>query len=55
MDCFNYSCPFRVNESSNIYRCECTVCQNRADGSYFITSNKTLTKEELDRIKKEMT
>ena len=31
MDCFNHSCPFRVNETSNANR----------------TSNRTLTNDEL--------
>ena len=26
MDCFNHSCPFRVNETSNANRCECIAC-----------------------------
>lgn len=29
MDCYNHSCQFRVNETSNANRCECVACQNR--------------------------
>ena len=47
MDCFNYSCPFRVNETSSLNRCECTGCQNRSAGSFSIASNRTLTDDEL--------
>ena len=47
MDCFNHSCPFRVNETSNANRCECVACQNRSNGDFIITSNRTLTDDEL--------
>ena len=47
MDCFNYSCPFRVNETSNTNRCECIACQNRSSNDFIITSNRTLTDDEL--------
>ena len=54
MDCFNHSCPFRVNETSNANRCECVACQNRSNSDFIITSNlpltnsnRTLTNEEL--------
>ena len=47
MDCFNHSCPFRVNETSNPNRCECVACQNRSSNDFVITSNRTLTDEEL--------
>ena len=43
MDCFNHSCPFRVNETSNANRCECVACQNRSNSDFIITSNQTLT------------
>ena len=51
MDCFNHSCPFRVNESSNANRCECVACQNRSNSDFIITSNRTLTYDELARIR----
>lgn len=56
MDCFNHSCPFRVNETSSWNRCECTACPNRDNGNYAytITWNKTLTKEEMDEIKRKL-
>ena len=47
MDCFNHSCPFRVNETSNANRCECVACQNRSNNDFIITSNRTLTNDEL--------
>ena len=47
MDCFNYSCPFRVNETSNANRCECMACPNRSNSDCVITSNRTSTNEEL--------
>ena len=47
MDCFNHSYPFRVNETSNANRCECVACQNRSNIDFVITSNRTLTNDEL--------
>lgn len=53
MDCYNYTCPFRVNKTSSLNRCECLACPNRNDYyTTFITWNKTLTKEEMDEIKR---
>lgn len=46
MDCFNHSCPFRVNETSNANRCECVVCPNRSNSDFIIISNLTLTDDE---------
>lgn len=54
MDCFNHSCPFRTNDSSSLHRCECIACPNRDSGEYAITWNKTLTKEEMDEIKRKL-
>ena len=54
MDCFNRSCPFRVNETSSLNRCECVACQNRDSGIYTITWNKTLTEEEMVEIKRRL-
>ena len=45
--CFNHSCPFRVNETSNANRCECVACPNRSNSDFIITSNRTLTNDEL--------
>lgn len=50
MDCFNRSCPFRVNETSNTNRCECVACQNRSSNDFIITSNRILTDDELARL-----
>ena len=50
MDCFNHSCPFRVNETSNTNYCECTACQNRSNSDFTITSNRTLTNDELAKL-----
>lgn len=50
MDCFNYECPFRVNETSSAIRCECIACPNRSSADRLIVSNRTLTKEEIERM-----
>lgn len=50
MDCFNHSCPFRVNETSNANRCECIACQNRSNSDFTITSNRTLTDDEISML-----
>lgn len=50
MDCFNYLCPFRMNESSNPNQCGCVTCQRRETGDYIIVSNHTLSQEELRSI-----
>ena len=42
---------FRANETSNANRCECVVCQNRNNGDFIITSNRTLTNDELAMLK----
>lgn len=47
MDCFNHFCPFRANETSNANRCECLACQHRVNSDFIITSNRTLTNDEL--------
>lgn len=44
MDCFNHSCPFRVNETSNANRCECVACPNRSDSDFI---NRILTDDKL--------
>lgn len=54
MDCFNHDCPFRANKTSSCNRCDCTACHNRRTMPYSISSNRTLTNEELvelERIK----
>nr|DAF77877.1 MAG TPA: Pre-mRNA branch site protein p14 mutant, pre-mRNA splicing, adenine [Caudoviricetes sp.] len=53
-DCFNYSCPFRVNETCSVPNgCECTACPNRCTGDFSIAWNRTLTDEELEKIGRE--
>ena len=53
-DCFNYSCPFRVNETCSVTNgCECTACPNRCTGDFSIAWNRTLTDEELEKIGRE--
>ena len=51
-DCFNYSCPFRVNETSNVNKCECLACPNRYSVDVFLY-NRALTDEELEKIRRE--
>lgn len=54
-DCFNYSCPFRVNETCSVPNgCECTACPNRCTGDFSIAWNRTLTDEELEKIRREI-
>lgn len=53
VDCFNHSCPFRVNDTSSANRCECTACPNRCTGDFSIAWNRTLTDEELEKIGRE--
>lgn len=50
MDCFNHGCPFRVNETSNANRCECTACPNKCTNDVIIVSDHTLTEEEIKRM-----
>ena len=50
MDCFNHSCPFRVNETSNANRCECMACPNRSNSGFIIADNRTLTNDELEML-----
>ena len=47
MDCFNCSCPFRENTSSNCNRCKCVTCQNRSEAVTYIVSNHTLTEADI--------
>ena len=51
-DCYNHSCPFRVNDTSCSNRCECMACPNRCTGDFSITWNRTLTDEEMRIIKR---
>ena len=51
MDCFNFNCPFRVNETSSCNYCACLACPNRDRHEYTITSNRTLTDKEIAEMK----
>ena len=51
-DCYNHSCPFRVNDTSSANRCECTACPNRCTGDFSIAWSRTLTDEELEIIER---
>ncbi len=46
MDCFNNGCPFRVNDTSNANRCECTACPNKCTNDVIIVSDHTLSETE---------
>lgn len=54
MDCYSRNCPFRVNGTGNIYGCECRACPNRIDGFYVFASNRTLTPDEIAKLKRQM-
>ena len=50
MDCFNYECPFRVNETSSATLCECTACPNRCTNDVIIVTDHTLTEQEIKQV-----
>lgn len=41
MDCYHDGCPFRVNSSSSLYRCECIACPNRTVSNLTYTTDNT--------------
>lgn len=43
-DCFNFACP--VYEA----KCPCVACPNRTLSEFTITSNRTLTEQEISAI-----
>lgn len=43
-DCFNFACP--AHEA----KCPCVACQNRTLSEFSITSNRTLTEQEISAI-----
>lgn len=47
MNCYNYGCPFRVNYLPVDSNCECVACPNRWKGGKIITTDGTMTYEEL--------
>ena len=47
-DCKQENCPFRLNFSSSVYRCEHIACPNRDNGSVvFITTDHTIILEDV--------
>lgn len=46
--CKNMQCPFRINESGNVYHCDCAGCENRYTTDY-IATNRTVSNEELKK------
>lgn len=53
-DCKNMQCQFRVNETSNVYRCDCAGCERRYITDY-IATNRTVTDEELRELSRRNT
>ena len=49
LDCFKYACPFRVNETSNANRCECTACPNRCAYDLIFVSDHTMSDEKIQK------
>lgn len=49
-DCFDYCCPFRVNFSTSVSRCDCIACPNRWTDDIVLVSDHTLTDKELAYI-----
>ena len=45
------SCPYICNNKTEFGYCKTTVCVNPKYNSFCITNNKTLTKEELNKLK----
>ena len=57
MDCTNLSCPFRSNQTSNIYHCDCELCpraQNPYNTTIMITTNHTMTDLELQEYLRQL-
>lgn len=54
MDCFNFGCPFRVNETSSCNYCGCLACQNLDSHEYTIISNRTLNGKEIVETKAQL-
>lgn len=40
-DCYQENCPWRKNETSSLWRCECVACPNRDDGTIYYTTDYT--------------
>lgn len=50
MNCYNHACPVRMNHSTNYHNCECVACPNKCTGEFLITSDHTLTDNELNDL-----
>ena len=48
-ECKNMQCPFRINESGNVYHCDCAGCENKYTTDY-IATNRTVSNEELKKM-----
>lgn len=46
-ECYNYGCLFRVNDLPVEFHCECVACPNRWKSEKTITTNKTMTNDQL--------
>jgi len=55
MECYASNCPFRVNESSSLHRCECVACPNRTTAVILRATNRILTAEELKWLEVSLT
>ena len=56
MDCTNLSCPFRSNQTSSIYHCDCVLCPRAQNQDYtaMITTNHTMTDLELQEYLRQL-
>lgn len=56
MDCKNLSCPFRSNQTSSIYHCDCELCPRAQNQHYtaMITTNHTMTDLELQEYLRQL-
>lgn len=44
-DCYQENCPWRKNETSSIWRCECLGCPNRDEGFLYYTTTEWVRNE----------
>lgn len=47
-------CPYICDNKTGLGYCKTSVCVNPKYNSFYITSSKTLTKEELEQIEKQI-
>ena len=51
-DCKQENCPFRKNDTTNVWGCEYIACPNRDDGSItWIATDHTITEREMEALK----